>query len=120
MEKAHKKLNAWKEAMKLVELIYEITNQFPDSEKFGLISQMRRSSVSVPSNIAEGSARIGIKDTIQFFVIARSSLSELDTQIELSYLLKFISENHKKVIVEKIETVDSLLSELIRFKQKMK
>lgn len=118
MEKAHKKLNAWKEAMKLVELIYEVTSHFPDSEKFGLFSQMRRSSVSVPSNIAEGSARTGIKDTIQFYVIARSSLSELDTQIELSYSLHFISESNKHIIDQKIETVDSLLSGLIRFKRK--
>jgi four helix bundle protein len=118
MEKAHKKLNAWKEAMKLVELIYAITSQFPDGEKFGLVSQMRRSSVSVPSNIAEGSARTGTKDIIQFYVIARSSLSELDTQIELSFLLHFISESNKIIVGQKIETVDALLNGLIRYKRK--
>jgi four helix bundle protein len=118
MNKAHKKLNAWNEAMNLVKLIYAATNHFPDSEKYGLISQMRRSSVSVPSNIAEGSARTGTKEIIQFYIIARSSLSELDTQIELSSMLNFISENDKGVIDKKIETVDSLLSGLIRFKRK--
>ena len=118
MIKAHKKLNAWNEAMNLVKLAYEITSQFPEAGKFGLVFQMRRSAVSVPSNIAEGSARAGNKEIVQFYIVARASLSELDTQAELSYMLKYISESDKRLIDQKIETVDSLLSGLIRYKRK--
>jgi four helix bundle protein len=89
MEKSHKKLNVWLEAIELVKCVYEITASLPSEEKFGLVSQMRRAAVSIPSNIAEGASRQGSKDSIKFFVIARSSLSELDTQIEICKQLKF-------------------------------
>ena len=83
MEKAHKRLRVWKEAMELVKVVYKVTATLPSSERYGLIAQMRRAAVSIPSNIAEGSARQGIGESIQFYTIARASLSELDTQIEL-------------------------------------
>lgn len=76
----HKDLDVWKKSMDLVESIYKITQIFPDSEKFGLTTQMRRAVVSIPSNIAEGSARKGDKELIQFLHIAIGSLSELETQ----------------------------------------
>ncbi|MDE3057166.1 MAG: four helix bundle protein [Bacteroidota bacterium] len=88
---SHKNLTVWQEAMKPVAAVYEITKHFPDEEKFGLISQMRRSAVSIPSNIAEGAARQTTKDSLDFYIIARASLSELDTQLELCNLLKYLS-----------------------------
>ena len=75
----HYDLVLWQQAMLLVKHVYEATRVFPAEEKFGLISQMRRAAVSVPSNIAEGAARQANKEFVQFRVIARGSLSELDT-----------------------------------------
>ena len=84
--------------MDLVETIYKITRLFPESEKFGLTSQMRRSAVSIPSNIAEGAARKGDKELSHFIYIAIGSLSELETQYLISLRLEFIE---KEAILEK-------------------
>ena len=85
----HQELQAWQEAMRLAENVYALTANFPDVERFGLIGQMRRAAVSVPSNIAEGAARGGNKEFIHFLHIARGSLSELDTQLLLAKRLGF-------------------------------
>ena len=85
----HKDLDVWKKSMDLVEVIYKLTQQFPDSEKFGLSSQMRRAAVSIPSNIAEGSARKGDKELIQFLHIALGSVAELETQYLIAIRLHF-------------------------------
>lgn len=79
----HKDLDAWKEGMKLVELIYELTDKLPSSEMYGLKSQLKRASVSVPSNIAEGAARKSNKELIRFIYIAIGSLAEIETQVLL-------------------------------------
>ena len=75
----HRKLDVWKKAMALTKDIYTITGEFPKYERYGLISQMRRSAVSIPSNIAEGAGRRGHKEFLQFINIAQGSASELDT-----------------------------------------
>jgi four helix bundle protein len=75
----HKDLDVWKRSMDLVVKVYQITKLFPDTEKYGLTSQMRRAAVSIPSNIAEGAARKGDKEFIQFLYISIGSLSELET-----------------------------------------
>ncbi|HRK78347.1 MAG TPA: four helix bundle protein [Thiobacillus sp.] len=80
------------QAMLLVKHVYEVTRVFPAEEKFGLISQMRRAAISVPSNIAEGAVRQTNKEFIQFLVIARGLLSELDTQFLLAKDLAFTLE----------------------------
>jgi four helix bundle protein len=90
MDKPHKKLKAWQGAMDLCMRIYEMTEGFPRHELYGLASQMRRAAVSIPCNIAEGSARSSEKESAQFYNIARASLSELDTQIEIANRLKYI------------------------------
>jgi four helix bundle protein len=74
MEKSHKRLEVWIKSFELAKMIYEVTKKFPSEEKYGLVSQMRRASVSIPSNIAEGSARHTCKDALQFFIVTRSSL----------------------------------------------
>ncbi|WP_374349277.1 four helix bundle protein [Chitinimonas sp.] len=84
MRRAHKDLRVWQSAMQLVEQIYRLTDTFPREELFGLSSQMRRAAVSVPSNIAEGSARQSTKELLHFLSIAAGSLAELDTQLELA------------------------------------
>ena len=92
MRRGHKELRAWQAAMHLVELIYRLTDTFPKNEQFGLISQMRRSAVSAPSNIAEGAARNGTKEFLHFLGITSGSLAELDTQLELAVRLEYCTE----------------------------
>ena len=115
MNKAHKNLKVWREALSLTTLVYRVTAKLPEGEKFGLVTQMRRAAVSIPSNIAEGAARQTNKDSHRFYVFARSSLCELDTQIELCKALDFLSAVHCTELVQKIDIVDALLSGLVRF-----
>lgn len=91
----HKDLDVWKKGVELVELIYQVSSSFPDDERFGLISQIRRSAISIPSNIAEGSARKSTKELLHFISIALGSLSELETQYLIAVSLGFTSENSK-------------------------
>ena len=89
----HKKLDAWKYSMDLVERIYKITSSFPKSEVYGLTSQIRRSAVSVPSNIAEGAARDSNKEYHRFLNISLGSLSELETQLMIAVRLNYINDS---------------------------
>ena len=86
----HKDLNVWKESIQLVIDVYEITQKMPSEEKYGLSSQIRRSVVSVPSNIAEGAGRSSTKEFIRFLDIANGSLSELETQLIIVHKLNYI------------------------------
>ena len=103
----HKELDVWKKSMDLVVVIYDITSKFPSDERFGLISQMRRAAVSIPSNIAEGAARRGDKEFIQFLMIALGSLSELETQYLLSIRLNFVQKEAE--VINKIVAVKKLI-----------
>jgi four helix bundle protein len=107
----HYDLVLWQQAMLLVKHVYEVTRAFPAEEKFGLISQMRRAAVSVPSNIAEGAARQTNKEFIQFLVVARGSLSELDTQFLLAKDLAFTLEQPE--LENRIDRVFGLLGGLL-------
>ena len=82
--KPHKNLEVWKLSMKLCQDVYQVCKDLPLDEKYGLASQMKRAAISVPSNVAEGAARNSEKEFIQFLSIAQGSLSELDTQLDLS------------------------------------
>jgi four helix bundle protein len=86
----HRDLHAWREAMTLVEVVYQATAQFPKAEFFGLVSQIRRCAISVPSNIAEGAARNSTRELVQFLGISCGSLSELETQLELAKRLGYL------------------------------
>jgi four helix bundle protein len=88
----HYDLEVWQDAMRLVREVYGITATFPEHERFGLVAQMRRAAVSVPSNIAEGAARGGSAELIRFLVIARGSLAELDTQLWIARDLKLFDD----------------------------
>lgn len=103
----HKDLDVWKFSMDLVELVYQETAKFPKEERYGLISQMRRAAVSIPSNIAEGSGRKGDKELVQFIAIALGSIAELETQYMIAVRLKFIEENSN--LQELISKVRQLL-----------
>ncbi len=106
----HYKLDAWKEAMTLVKVVYQITQDFPKEEMFGLISQMRRAAISVPSNLAEGAARSSQKEFSQFLNIARGSLSELETQLLISKELGYLKPEHD--IFNLVDKVSRLITGL--------
>lgn len=110
---AHKKLDVWNKSLTLVPDIYKITQSFPREEQFGLSSQLRRASVSVISNIAEGFARSSELETRRFLEIARSSLVELDTQIEIALKLNYINENEIIDLTESSNHIFAMLTKLI-------
>lgn len=109
----HKKLEVWKKSVILVNGIYLITKSYPSEERLGLISQLRRASVSIPSNISEGASRSSSKERKRFYEIARSSLVEVDTQLEISMILGFISK-------EELRQTSSLMNEVFAILSKMK
>lgn len=104
----YKEFNVWKEAIKLVKITYEITAEFPKSEKYSLVSQLRRASVSIPSNIAEGSSRSSDKDYKRFVEIAIGSTLELETQLIISKELDFLDKESE--VFKQLETVKKLLA----------
>ena len=105
-------LIVWQKAMQLTKTVYQQTRAFPESERFGLTSQMRRSAVSVPSNIAEGNARDTIRDYVRHLIIARGSLAELETQIILATDLSLLPETPS--LLESLQDVKRLLQALIQ------
>lgn len=108
-----KDLVAWQLSVDLCKKIYQVTQGFPPEEKFGLTSQLRRSAISVPSNIAEGAARYSNKEFANFLYIARGSLAELQTQITISKSLGFLDERNGE-LDESIERIHSVIHGLIR------
>ena len=113
-KKPHKKLEVWRKSVQLTLMIYRLTEKFPENEKFGLISQMRKAAVSIASNIAEGAARNTRKEFIHFLHNARGSLSELDTQMIICNELAYFGDNTLKQLDEEMEAVSKLLGGLIR------
>ena len=111
----HKDLDIWKLGIELVEKIYKLTALFPKEEIYGLISQMRRAAVSIPSNISEGAARNHKKEYIQFLYMSLGSLSELETQIIISQKLNYLSDN---AIMKEIEILRRKLLNFIKYLKK--
>lgn len=108
----YRDLDVWKNAMDLAEKVYIITKYFPSEERYGLTSQIRRCSVSIPSNIAEGFMRKNTREYIQFLHIALGSLGELDTQLELSVRVGYIKEEQE--LKENITTIRKQLYGLVK------
>jgi four helix bundle protein len=108
----HRDLIAWQEAIRLVEIVYRDTAAFPSEETFGLKNQLRRSAVSVPSNIAEGSARNTRGELVQFLGIARGSLAELETQLVVVTRLGLLNEAVSSI--KQVDRVGRLLSALLK------
>ena len=111
MARMHHDLRAWRDAMALVNSIYQLTSKFPDAERFGLVAQMRRAAISVPSSIAEGAARGSRKEFTRFLYIARGSLSELDTQLRFAENLKYCIS---MPILKQLESLFGVLGALIK------
>ena len=112
-ENSFRKLVVWQNAKKLIALIYKLTKKFPRDEMFGLTSQLRRAAVSVAANIAEGSARAGKKEKVQFYTFAKSSLAEVDCLSELSFDQNYFSEQEYKELSDLINTTAYLLMKFI-------
>lgn len=109
----YKDLQVWQRSIKLAVTIYKLTSVLPVEEKFGLVSQMRRCAVSVPSNIAEGSGRRTNKEFAQFLSISYGSLCELDTQVIISRELSFLSKEDVAEIEKEVGEIQKMLYALI-------
>ena len=104
-----KELLVWQKSRELVKEIYLVTEKFPKEEQFGLISQLRRAAISIPSNIAEGCGRRTNKDTKRFIEIAQGSSFEVETQLILAYDLGFISKKESLIIWKQTEEVQKMI-----------
>lgn len=108
-----KELLVWQKSINFVTEIYELTNGFPKSEMYGLTSQIRRASISIPSNIAEGNSRRSVADYLQFLKIARGSCAEVETQLIIAQNLKFLNEEHYLKLNQDIIEISKMLNGLI-------
>lgn len=112
----YKNLEVWKKSIELVKEVYVITKSYPNDEKFGIVSQMRRAAVSIPSNIAEGATRYSDKDSSRFIDIAIGSIAELETQLIISKELGFVGEID--TLMERTKQINALALGLKNFYEK--
>lgn len=111
----HKDLDVWKEGVNFVKLIYKITSNFPDTEKFGLITQIRRAAVSVPANISEGAARQSDKELIHFLYISLGSIAEIETLLIISLDLNYLEQEKFDALLISQQKIRSMLLGLIKY-----
>lgn len=114
MKRAHTDLDAWKVSMDMVKKIYFDTRDFPREEQFGLTSQIRRAAVSIPANVAEGATRGTKKEFKQFLIIARGSLSELETLLTIARDVNYLAREKYNSLEKYTSRVSKLLAGLIR------
>jgi len=112
--KTYRDLDIWNAGIRLVKDIYKTTEKFPKHELYGLISQMRRSAISIPSNIAEGFRRYYSKEYKQFLYISLGSCAELETQVTIAKELKYIQEDKETVLLERLDHICRMVSNLIK------
>ena len=110
----YRDLDIWNAGIKLVKEIYKLTEKLPKEEMYGLSAQMRRSAVSIPSNVAEGFRRYHNKEYRQFLYITLGSCAELETQITIAKELKYIQEEQETVLLEKLDHICRMTSNLIK------
>jgi four helix bundle protein len=111
--KPHRKLKVWQAGMDFVAELYKELEKFPMQERFGLTAQLQRAAVSIPSNIAEGAARRNTKELIQFLYVARGSLSELDSQLEICFRVGYLERAAYDRFSSKLEAMSKMLNGLI-------
>lgn len=111
-----RKLEIWVKSMSLVAEVYKVTNTFPNQERFGLISQMQRSAVSIPTNIAEGSAKSSNKDFARFLEMSIGSLLELETELTIAFNLNYIDSTVFEMFIDKMIELQKMI---IGFKNKL-
>ncbi len=113
----HKNLTVWQKSIDLSVCIYKRTSGFPKEENFGISSQMRRASLSIPSNIAEGHGRKSDKDLVRFLYISLGSASELETQLIVAHKLSFLMEEEFNALSISLNEIIKMLVSLIRSKK---
>ncbi len=113
--KTHKDLDVWKLSIEFVTEIYNLTKYFPKEEQFGLTNQIRRASVSIPSNIAEGAGRRSDKEFLQFLYISMGSIHEIDTQLLISLNLNYLTKSEYEILLTKLDQISKMISGLIKF-----
>ena len=112
--KTYRDLNIWNTGIEIDKDIYKLTENFPKQEIYGLVSQMRRSAVSIPSNVAEGFRRHHNKEYKQFLYISLGSCAELETQITIALELKYIQKDKENRLLEKLDHICRMISNLIK------
>jgi len=112
--RTYRDLDIWKAGVQLVKDIYKLTEQFPKQEMYGLVSQMRRSSVSIPSNVAEGFRRYHNKEYKQFLYTSLGSCAELETQITIAKELEYVSVDKEAMILERLDHICRMISNLLK------
>ena len=112
-QNTYKDLIAWQKGMELVRLIYNATDKFPSNETYGLVSQLRRGAVSVPSNIAEGKAHYSNRDFVRFLRHARGSIAEIETQVPIAEQRKYLPDSTTTQLTQKLDELGRILSGLI-------
>ena len=112
--RTYRDLDIWKLGIQLVKDVYELTEQFPKHEVYGLVSQMRRAGVSIPSNVAEGFRRYHNKEYKQFLYISLGSCAELETQTTIAKELTYISEGKETALLEKLHHLSRMISNLLK------
>lgn len=114
MVRTHKDLDVWKKGIEFVTAVYQATDSFPNSEIYGLTSQIRRSAVSIPSNIAEGATRQGVAEFKQFLHVALASAAELETQLVIAGNLEYIQESLRNELLDELGTISHMIQGLIK------
>ncbi len=114
LAKTFRELIVWQKSITLVTHIYEVTSNFPKEEIYGITSQLRRAAISIPSNIAEGFGRNSKKEFVRFLRITFGSIFELQTQLEISNNLKFLSLNDFNKIYDSTREIEAMLASLIK------
>ncbi len=112
--RTYRDLDIWKAGVQLVKDVYKLTEQFPKQEVYGLVSQMRRAGVSIPSNVAEGFRRYHNKEYKQFLYISLGSCAELETQATIARELAYISEDMETALLEKLDHISRMISNLLK------
>ena len=118
--KTHKELIVWKKSIDFVTEVYKVTSNFPKEEIYGIISQLRRAAVSIPSNIAEGAARKTDKEFARFLYIARASAAEIETQLLISENLGYIKASENQLKMDLLEILKMLTSLINKINQRIK
>jgi len=112
--RTYRDLNIWNAGIELVKDIYKLTGKFPQQEIYGLISQMRRAAISIPSNVAEGFRRQHNKEFKQFLYTTLGSCAELETQITIAKELRYIQQDEENKLLEKLDYICRMISNLVK------
>ena len=110
----YRDLDIWKKGIEVVKDVYKLTEKFPKQEAYGLVSQMRRSAISIPSNVAEGFKRYHNKEYRQFLYVTLGSCAELETQITITKELKYIQKSEEVILLEKLDHIGRMITSLLK------